>query len=131
MKITAVYKDENLNDVLVYGDGSEVVITEEPILTLIEGTDGDDKLHGTSADEEILGYAGDDKITAGGGNDVIDGGSGSDQVLAGGGDDTAIWTYSDSLVEDGLDYYNGGGAGNDTLRLNFTDLEIENVSYGN
>jgi len=133
MKIVNVYQDLEGNDVIVYSDGTSETVYEDGT-TYIMGTDGDDKLHGTSADDTINGLAGDDKITGGGGNDTLIGGADSDQVLGGGGDDIGVWNFfNNSMNEEGsLDYYNGGGTngeqGNDILRLEFTEADLEGLS---
>jgi Ca2+-binding RTX toxin-like protein len=64
-----------------------------------------------------------DTITTGDGNDVVHAGAGNDIVNLGGGDDEAIYTLASNYGA--TDVYLGG-AGNDTLTLEFTADEWNN-----
>lgn len=48
--------------------------------TVIQGTDGDDRLVGTAADEHLVGGAGNDTLCGGGGRDLLEGGAGDDRI---------------------------------------------------
>ncbi len=79
-----------------------------------------DNLSGKRGNDQLLGLAGNDDINGGTGNDVADGGSGSDKLKLGAGDDVAIYRYGENAgAHDKYD----GGAGTDTLRLEFTAAE--------
>ena len=114
-------------------------------MATINGSSGDDTLTGTAnadtisglaGNDSILGGAGDDLIYGGAGNDTIEGGAGRDTVYGGTGND--VWLAGDTqsntdlvYLEDGDDYAQAGyfsagspdtldgGAGNDTLSLDF------------
>jgi Ca2+-binding RTX toxin-like protein len=64
-----------------------------------------------------------DTITTGDGNDVVHAGAGSNTVNLAGGNDEAIYTLASNYGE--TDVYQGG-AGNDTLTLEFTKEEWQN-----
>lgn len=88
---------------LCSGDWQTYATRMEGNLEILEGTDGDDRLHGNDAnntiwgregDDHIYGYGGDDileglrdndSIWAGAGRDVVNGGSGVDHLYAGDG----------------------------------------------
>ena len=82
-------------------------------------TDGADNFHGTYGGETIAGGAGDDWISGRGGNDIIIGGTGNDTLGGGSGDDTYRFARGDGqdTIRDGIDYYDGGNGGNDTIEL--------------
>ena len=87
------------------GAGKTPVI---PTISIITGTDGNDKLVGTAAANSISGGLGNDIISGGLGNDVIKGGVGDDILLSGNEGDDSI------EGNDGADTLNGN-TGNDTL----------------
>ncbi len=68
------------------------------ITSVINGTEGNDRLYGTNASELILGLEGNDNINGKGGDDCIIGGEGNDKLVGGSGKDVLL-----------------GGAGNDEL----------------
>jgi Ca2+-binding RTX toxin-like protein len=82
-------------------------------------TAGDDNFRGTYGDETIAGGAGNDWINGRGGNDIIVGGTGNDTLGGGSGDDTYRFARGDGqdTILDGIDYWDGGNGGNDTIEL--------------
>jgi len=82
-------------------------------------TAGDDNFRGTYGDETIAGGAGNDWINGRGGNDIIAGGTGNDTLGGGSGDDTYRFARGDGqdTILDGIDYWDGGNGGNDTIEL--------------
>jgi len=77
----------------------------------IAGNSGDNVLNGTSAAETLIGAQGNDTINGGGGHDVIKGGSGDDHIH----------------VSDNQFFRIDGGAGNDTLHLDYSGT----IDFGN
>ena len=59
--------------------------------TLLQGTDGPDRLSGGSSAETLIGGAGFDTLNGGDGNDTLDGGAGSDTLDGGEGWDVALY----------------------------------------
>lgn len=105
-----------------------------PVVTVINGGDGDDYINSSRAQSFLRGNAGDDTIIGSGLRDVISGGSGNDfirgqaanDVLGGGnGNDTILGTSGADEIDggDGSDSILGGagaddlfgGVGNDTI----------------
>jgi len=86
---------------------------------LIQGSIGNDHIVGTFDVDTIKGDAGDDWINGRGGNDIIVGGTGNDTVGGGSGDDTYRFNRGDGqdTILDGIDYWNGGNGGFDTIEL--------------
>ena len=78
------------------------------LLTLINGTAGDDRLDGQDTDDTINGYGGNDAIRGFGGNDTIDGGAGIDDINGNSGND---WIHAG----DGNDVSVRGGSGDDNV----------------
>ena len=66
------------------------------IMSVINGTSGNDNLVGTASNDTISGLDGNDTLSGGSGNDILDGGNGDDILIGGSGNDTLT-----------------GGAGND------------------
>lgn len=84
------------------------------------GGSGNDILSGKRGNDRLIGLAGNDRLEGGTGNDLADGGSGSDRVKLGAGNDLAVYRYGENAgAHDAYD----GGAGTDTLRLEFTAAE--------
>lgn len=92
------------------------------ITNLVEGTDGNDKLHGSVASDLILAKAGNDKVDSssnddcvvlGDGNDRVDSESGNDIILGGNGNDIIRSGSGDDKVY--------GGNGNDNITLGSGD----------
>ncbi len=98
----------------IFGDETKVVLVT-PGVTVnfgglnIEGTDENDVLTGTAKGDRLLGKAG---------NDVLIGGGGQDDLQGGPGDDVLV--VSDILFKN-ID----GGIGNDTLRIEGTDVNLD------
>lgn len=97
-------------------------------MTTITGSNGSDLLTGTAdsdiinsgnGDDAVSGGAGSDSLNGGAGSDTLDGGSGSDQLNGGSGSDTLIYNVSENIAAGTKDVYTGG-AGVDTLQLQFT-----------
>lgn len=87
------------------------------ITSVIEGTEGDDRINGTRASELILAKGGVDKVRASGGDDCIVGGDASDRLLDGSdGNDVIIGGPGDDTI-DGSDDQDilYGNEGNDTI----------------
>lgn len=80
---------------------------ETSAVTMLAGSDSDDKLIGSSTDDRIVGMGGDDDIKSKHGNDVIEAGAGDDKLRGDHGDDRLFG-------EDGNDWLDGGH-GNDVL----------------
>jgi Ca2+-binding RTX toxin-like protein len=104
------------------------------MMTVRNGTAGNDTLYGTQRSDTLFGKAGNDYLNGQGGNDTLDGGSGADKLDGGAGNDIlhggagidALFGNAGSDVlygDDGDDYLSGGagfdrlfgGAGNDRL----------------
>lgn len=79
----------------------------EPVISLREGTEENDRLFGNAQDEVFIGFDGRDDIRAGAGNDRAEGGAGNDSIVGQDGDD---WIDGG----EGNDAINGG-SGADTL----------------
>ncbi|NRF09090.1 Ig-like domain-containing protein [Agrobacterium pusense] len=96
----------NGNDVLVAGDGKD----------MLEGGDGNDTLLAGAGNDMVDAGAGNDRVVAGDGNDIVEGGAGNDVLMGGAGNDVLHGGA-------GNDHLNGGsgddtligGAGNDVL----------------
>lgn len=91
-----------------------------PLDDNLVGGSGNDILSGKRGNDRLIGLAGNDRLEGGTGNDLADGGSGSDRVKLGAGDDVAVYRYGENAgAHDAYD----GGAGADTLRLEFMAAE--------
>ena len=103
------------------------------VVTVIEGTEGDDVLVGTPGVDVIVGLGGDDIICGLGSADEIDGGFGADILDGGRGNDILSdsnegqdFSFNILIGGDGHDYLQGGpgrdrltgGSGNDSLKGN-------------
>ncbi|MCB9963956.1 MAG: type I secretion C-terminal target domain-containing protein [Rhodospirillales bacterium] len=124
---------EDLNDILIGGDGNDQIyggqgddslygnggddeLVGNEGRDLLEGGAGNDKLNGNNDDDTLFGNEGDDLLNGGSGNDFLDGGADNDTLLGVGGNDTLHGG-------DGNDYLYGGNgqdvlfgdAGNDLL----------------
>ena len=86
---------------------------------LLTGTAGSDTINSGNGDDTVSGGAGSDSLNGGAGSDTLDGGSGSDQLNGGSGSDTLIYNVSENIAAGTKDVYTGG-AGVDTLQLQFT-----------
>ncbi len=116
--------------------GADITIGRSASLVNIElAGDGDAGYAGNISGLGIATFAGvenfeitsgsfNDTITTGDGNDVVHAGAGSDIVNLGGGDDEAIYTMAANYGA--YDVYEGG-AGVDTLTLEFTEEEWNNI----
>lgn len=84
--------------------------------TLIEGTDGNDKLTGTAAPEVIRGRGGDDVLRGLRGNDILCGDNGRDRLFGGRDADLLRGGAGDDVVNGGRgDDRLSGGPGDDAL----------------
>ncbi|WP_430463904.1 Hint domain-containing protein [Tabrizicola sp.] len=129
------------NDTLFTGNGDDVAY----------GGDGNDSIVGgshSSGSQALFGDAGDDTITAGGstlvyggtGNDLITGSGDLDQLIGDEGNDTLIGGTGPDMLEGGDDadliwgtagdtvFGGEGGLDNDTLMLNYAD--VQSITYG-
>ncbi|MDP9964697.1 VCBS repeat-containing protein [Variovorax paradoxus] len=89
---------------------------------LLTGTAGNDTINSGNGDDCVSGGAGSDSLNGGAGDDTLDGGSGSDQLNGGSGNDTLIYNVSENIAAGTKDVYTGG-AGVDTLQLQFTQAQ--------
>lgn len=128
--------DDNANDITGTNDDDTIV-----------GRGGNDTLDGAGGDDSILGGVGTDLLVGGVGDDTLDGGQSFDDTLRGGVGDDVLRVNGDAAVADGgvgddLVFvratltqtlpdgttYQGvsgvleGGAGTDTIRLDFGDV---------
>jgi Ca2+-binding RTX toxin-like protein len=102
-------------DVLVGGDGGDMldggpdadVLDGGAAGDTLYGGDGDDELRGGKRGDQLDGGLGDDRIFGGGGEDTITGGVGADVIRGGDGPDTISGDVGDDTLF--------GGAGNDTI----------------
>src|SRR3989344_3765666 len=106
------------------------------ITSVIEGTEGNDRIRGTVASELIIAKGGEDRVDAGRGDDCIvggegsdrdlDGGEGSDIILGGNGnDDIDGGSGNDTIYgNDGNDHIDAG-AGDDTVYAGFGNDKID------
>ncbi|GLZ87449.1 mannuronan epimerase [Metapseudomonas resinovorans] len=97
---------------LIYGDGSYVSATV--LMTIVQGTAGNDTLLGSAASEIFYGVAGNDTLNGGAGGDILVGGAGIDKLTGSTGADTFRFTVqSDS-------YRNATTSFDDTI----TDFDV-------
>ena len=94
------------NDVLVAGDGKD----------MLDGDAGDDTLLAGGGNGMVDAGAGNDRVVAGDGNDIVEGGSGNDVLMGGAGNDALHGGAGNDTLNGGSgnDTLNGG-AGNDVL----------------
>ena len=95
------------NDVVFAGAGNDTVF----------GDAGTDQIDGGDGDDLISGGTGADELTGGAGNDTIQGGADADTIYGGAGD-----------VIFGGETTSEGGTDNDTLVLNYAD--VQSITYG-
>ena len=116
---------------LVYGGDGDDSITGSALMDQLIGDDGNDTIRGgggndlisgDAGDDLLFGDAGDDEIAGGAGNDVLYGGTGSDTLYGGAGADVIYGGAGDVVVG------GEGGTDNDTLVLNYAD--VQSISYG-
>ncbi|WP_375429234.1 calcium-binding protein [uncultured Sphingomonas sp.] len=108
----------NAIEQVVFADGT-IWSAADLFARSVAPTDGADRFAGTHGGETIAGGAGDDWIHARSGNDVLIGGTGNDTLGGGSGDDTYRFARGDGqdTIQDGIDYWDGGNGGNDTIEL--------------
>ncbi|MEM6624728.1 MAG: calcium-binding protein [Pseudomonadota bacterium] len=108
-----------------------VPIPAPPVLTVLEGQEGRDKMTGTEGGDHIDGKGGNDAIDAGAGHDVVLGGDGKDRLAGGEGNDVIHGGEGNDRLEggDGDDRL-FGGEGNDQIRGDDGD-DILNGGAGN
>jgi len=127
-------------DATNYPAGSQIFWADFDINTVIDGTDGNDRLTGTDLGDTINGFDGSDTINGGAGDDVIlagrteadlrdivyggegndsiDGGYGNDELRGDAGNDTIAGGFgADTVI---------GGTGNDVL----TGAALGDLLYG-
>ncbi|MBW9079234.1 tandem-95 repeat protein [Rhizobium pusense] len=94
------------NDVLVAGDGKD----------MLEGGDGNDTLLAGAGNDMVDAGAGNDRVVAGDGNDIVEGGAGNDVLMGGAGNDVLHGGAGNDHLSGGSgDDTLIGGAGNDVL----------------
>lgn len=94
------------NDVLVAGDGKD----------MLEGGDGNDTLLAGAGNDMVDAGAGNDRVVAGDGNDIVEGGAGNDMLMGGAGNDVLHGGAGNDQLNGGSgDDTLIGGAGNDVL----------------
>lgn len=96
------------------------------ITSVINGTNGNDRIDGTSASELILALEGKDRVDGGSGHDCIIDGNGENRIDGGSGDDVVVSGNGKNRIDGGSGndkIYTGnnedrieGGSGNDTIR---------------
>jgi hypothetical protein len=95
------------------GPGDDVIFDADGAgarpLAVLEGGDGNDRIHGGSGHDDLRGDAGDDVLDGGPGDDVLQDGQGTDRVTGGDGDDRL--EYQADTAHDVL----SGGPGTDAL----------------
>jgi Ca2+-binding RTX toxin-like protein len=98
------------NTLLADFTASDINITQEGELVLIEGTGGNDDLEGSALEDHMLGLAGDDLLQGLASNDLIEGGDGADVLEGGEGNDVISGGrhYDRLYGEEGDDVLMGG-----------------------
>ncbi|AGY56500.1 M91 family zinc metallopeptidase [Gloeobacter kilaueensis] len=104
------------NNIGLFGDGGNDVLTGGAGDDVIKGGDGNDTIAGGAGRDYIEGNAGDDNIYGNEGNDIIYGGRGNDNLNGNEGDDYLEGGKGDDFVtgNEGNDTVSGG-RGNDEL----------------
>lgn len=94
------------------GDGNDVFWSSAPVLTSVEGGDGDDTLITGPANDVLLGGNGYDTLQSFGGDDVLYGGASDDTLVGGTGNDQLVGEagYDTLIGEDGDDTIQGDGS---------------------
>ena len=77
------------------------------IINIVEGTEGNDRIHGTANGDLILAYGGNDRIDASSSSDCVLGGEGNDKIYSESGDDVVLAGPGNDKVY--------SGSGNDTV----------------
>jgi Ca2+-binding RTX toxin-like protein len=106
---------------------------------ILTGGDGNDTLTGGINTDTLDGKGGNDTLTGGDGNDTLSGGSGNDTLFAGkgvdalnGGDDTDILDFLTGNSDTNLNGDSAdGGAGDDTIKINQSQLDANNTFTAN
>jgi parallel beta-helix repeat protein len=99
--------------------------TNANLQSVIQGTDGSDKLIGTNAAQTLLGGAGKDTLNGGAGDDRLDGGAGGDTLTGGAGADTFVY----GNFRNSQRYDNDGTAQRDTITdFNGNENDVIDVS---
>ncbi len=96
------------------------------ITEVVEGTEGNDRIHATTADELILLYGGNDKVWASSGDDCIVAGPGNDHVYEGTGDGVVLGGPGNDKIDTGAgndSVY--GGEGNDKIETGSGEDYVE------
>ncbi|NQV23898.1 MAG: hypothetical protein HQ518_05965 [Rhodopirellula sp.] len=89
---------------------------------LVLGSGGNDQLSGGAGSDTLIGGAGNDSLSGGDGNDTLRGSAGRDHLDGGTGDDrlygqSGADVLIQSVGDNHLDWMDGGGTSQDTLRL--------------
>ncbi len=116
------------NDLLEGGTGNDSLYGEAGVDTLIAG-DGDDRLEGGTEADYLKGGAGSDTLYGDDGDDVIFGSDANqlltygdhDTIYGGAGNDTITPGWGDDVVD--------GGAGIDTLVIDYSSLPTQAVAW--
>jgi von Willebrand factor type A domain/RTX calcium-binding nonapeptide repeat (4 copies) len=95
-------------------------------MATLNGTPNADHLNGGADDDILNGLAGDDFLNGGAKNDTLNGGADSDRVDGDSGNDKLVYVASENAAG-AHDVYDGG-SGIDTLRLELTLAEFQNLS---
>jgi len=139
------YQKKTVEFDLIFGDRiSPIELPEECsqltgiITSVINGSDGNDRINGTSASELILGLGGNDRIDGGSGDDCIVDGDGNNRIEGGSGNDIIISGNGNNKVDGGAGQdkiYSGdgndridGGSGNDLIYSGPGNDEIKGES---
>jgi Ca2+-binding RTX toxin-like protein len=113
------------NDTVDGGDGSDVLVGDDPN---DRSLDGEDKLDGGPDDDGLHGYGGSDTLIGGGGADILDAGDGesfgSQNTIRGGSGDDDL--FSVNGVPDTIDCGNGSEIRGDTAVVDGLDKVSKN-----
>lgn len=93
-----------------YKDGDYHGLNGDDLIQILGG--GNRNLYGEGGDDIIIDAKGNSKLDGGKGNDYLDGGAGVDKFYGGDGDDVVKF-------QPAIDKSADGGAGKDTLKVNF------------
>jgi Ca2+-binding RTX toxin-like protein len=129
---------------LIGSTGKDTFTGNLDVGTTLDGKGGDDTLTGGNLADTLIGDDGNDTLSGGDGNDILTGGAGNDSLLGGKNNDTltsgtGLDTLNGGDGNDILDFRTGnaetnlngdsaiGGAGNDTIRINQSQLDAANT----
>ncbi|MEL6584935.1 MAG: calcium-binding protein [Pseudomonadota bacterium] len=124
-----------------YGDTDTLIN-----ITIVTGTDRNDRITGDDEDNELYSYDGNDRINGGGGDDLMSAGNGNDRLNGGAGDDEMYGGVGkdrlnggsgDDILQgfDGKDRLSGGDGDDEILSGSGNDIskggDGEDLIFGN